>query len=143
MRLSSALFAATAGLCLLMMMQAARAAENNDLEFLLDAIAHVESNNNPNAVGDNGRAIGSYQIHRRYWQDGIRILGVDWKYRDARDPHKARQIVRAYLRYYGKGKSLLDMARIHNGGPNGHKKKATLGYSRKVKRILEGPTQTS
>ena len=143
MRLSSALFIATAGLCLLMTMGAAQAAENNDLEFLLDAIAHVESNNNPDAVGDNGRAVGSYQIHRRYWQDGIRILGVDWKYRDARDPQKARQIVRAYLRYYGKGKSLLDMARIHNGGPKGHKKKATLAYSRKVETILENVTQTS
>lgn len=143
MRLSSALFAAMAGLCLLMTIQTAQAAENNDLEFLLDAIARVESNNNPDAVGDNGRAIGSYQIHRRYWQDGIRILGVDWKYRDARDPHKARRVVRAYLRYYGKGKSLLDMARIHNGGPNGHRKRATLAYSRKVETILENATQTS
>jgi len=143
MRLSSALFTATTGLCLLMTMQTARAAENDDLESLLDAIAHVESNNNPDAVGDNGRAIGSYQIHHRYWQDGIRILGVDWKYRDARNPQKARQVVKAYLRYYGKGKGLLDMARIHNGGPNGHKKKATLGYSRKVETILENATQTS
>ncbi len=143
MRLSSALFAVTAGLCLLMTTQAAPAADKNDLEFLLDAIAHVESNNNPDAVGDNGRALGAYQIHRRYWQDGTRILGVEWKYREARDPHKARQIVRAYLRHYGKGKGLLDMARIHNGGPNGHKKKATLVYSRKVETVLENVIQTS
>lgn len=143
MRLSSALFAAIAGLCLLMTMQTARADEHDDLEFLLDAIAHVESNNNPDATGDSGRAIGSFQIHRHYWQDGIRILGVDWKYRDARNPEKARQVVRAYLRYYGQGKSLLDMARIHNGGPKGHKKEATLEYSRKVETILENATQTS
>ena len=143
MRLSSALFAATAGVCLLMTIQATGATENNDLEFLLDAIAHVESDNNPKAVGDNGRAIGSYQIHRRYWQDGIRILGVDWQYRDARDPQKARRVVRAYLRYYGKGKSLLEMARIHNGGPRGHRKKATLKYARKIEAILADTTQAS
>lgn len=143
MKFSSALFAATAGLCLLMTIRAARATETDDLEFLLDAIAHVESNNNPDAVGDNGRAIGSYQIHRRYWQDGIRILGVDWKYPDARDPQKARRVVRAYLRYYGKGKSLLDMARIHNGGPSGHRKEATLKYARKIEAILAGAAQAS
>ena len=29
-----------------------------------------------------------------------------------------------------------DLARIHNGGPNGYKKSATLGYWEKVKKYL-------
>jgi soluble lytic murein transglycosylase-like protein len=113
------------------------AAEGKDLDRLLDAIANVESRNDPDAVGDGGRAIGVYQIHRLYWKDGVRLLDVDWPYKEARDPRKARRVVTAYLRHYGKGKSLLDMARIHNGGPRGYRKKATLKYARKVKAAME------
>jgi len=107
------------------------------MDRLLDAIARVESRRDPNAVGDHGRALGAYQIHRRYWQDGTRILGVDWKYRDALDPDKAREVVRAYLSHYGRDRSLLDMARIHNGGPRGHRMKATREYARKIEAILD------
>lgn len=111
-------------------------ASSRDLERLLDAIAQIESNNRTKAVGDKGRAIGVYQIHRAYWKDGTRILGVKWNYRDAFDPDKARRVVRAYLRHYGRGKSLIQMARIHNGGPRGYRKRATLGYGRKIQNIL-------
>lgn len=106
------------------------------MELLLNAIAQVESHSNSKVTGDGGRAAGMYQIHRSYWEDGTRILGVDWSYRDARNPRKARQVVRAYLLHYGKGKSLLDMARIHNGGPKGDEKEATLPYARKIEQIL-------
>lgn len=113
------------------------------MERLLDAIAQVESRSDRHAVGDGGRAIGIYQIHRPYWQDGTRILGVDWSYRDAVDPAKARRVVRAYLLHYGRDRSLIDMARIHNGGPKGHEKKSTRDYARKIKAILSGATQAS
>jgi len=115
----------------------ARAGGDEQMDLLLDAIAKVESRGNPASVGDSGRAAGTYQIHRPYWADGTRILGVDWNYRDARDPQKARQVVRAYLSHYGKGKALLEMARIHNGGPKGDQKEATLVYARKVEQILD------
>jgi len=111
------------------------------MERLLDAIAQVESRSDPNAVGDSGRAIGVYQIHRCYWQDGTRILGVDWTYRDASDPARARQVVRAYLRHYGRDRSLIDMARIHNGGPKGHEKRSTQDYARKIEAILNGEAE--
>jgi hypothetical protein len=55
----------------------AAAADPNDIERLLDAIAHIESHYDPNAVGDGGRALGAYQIHRVYWEDGTALLGVD------------------------------------------------------------------
>jgi hypothetical protein len=100
--------------------------------IVLDAIARIESHGNPNAVGDGGRALGVYQIHCVYWKDGTQLLGVDWPHRDAADPNKARRVVKAYLLHYGRGKSLLEMARIHNGGPRGDKKKATLPYARKL-----------
>jgi hypothetical protein len=110
----------------------AAAVDPGDMERLLDAIARIESRSDPNAVGDGGRALGAYQIHRVYWEDGTKLLRVDWPHRDAADPKKARRVVKAYLLHYGKGKSLLDMARIHNGGPCGYKRKATLCYARKI-----------
>lgn len=110
------------------------------MDLLLDAIAKVESRGNPASVGDSGRAAGLYQIHRSYWADGTRILGVNWDYQDAQDPQKARHVVHAYLSHYGKGKTLLDMARIHNGGPKGDRKEATLAYAQKIERALDSGT---
>ena len=106
------------------------------IDRLLDAIARVESGGGPRMAGDGGMARGPYQIHRAYWADGTRFLGADWDYRQAVDPAKAREVVRAYLLHYGRGCSLLEMARIHNGGPNGHKKPSTLAYARRIERIL-------
>lgn len=109
---------------------------SRDIGQLLDAIAQVESGNNDRAVGDNGRSIGAYQIGKLYWMDGTTYLGVDWPYSEAVDANKARQVVRAYLRRYGKGKTIEQLARIHNSGPAGHKKKSTLKYWLKIKRVL-------
>ena len=131
------LYAALAiGWSVLLIPRTAGVPQDDPMERLLDAIAVVESRDNPGAVGDHGRAVGVYQIHRSYWAEGTEILGVTWNYRDARDPQKARQVVRAYLSYYGRGKTLLDMARIHNGGPRGHEKAATLAYARKIEHVL-------
>jgi hypothetical protein len=115
-----------------------KAADYSQTEQLLDAIAQVESGNRdyPPGSNDNGRALGRYQIHRAYWQDGCQYLGVDWPYSDAVDANKARQVVRAYLRRYGKGKTIEQLARLHNGGTTGHKKKSTLKYWVKVKYVL-------
>lgn len=107
------------------------------IDRLLDAIASIESNHDSSAVGDGGRAIGAYQIHRSYWKDGTRLLRVDWSYDQAKDPAKARRVVRAYLLHYGRGRNLLQKARIHNGGPRGYYKKATLKYARKIAEVLE------
>ena len=117
--------------------------ETPSLDPLLDAIATVESQNGLRPVGDGGRAIGPYQIHRDYWRDGTRFLGGDWPYEDARNGVKAREVVRAYLLYYGKGKSLIELARIHNGGPDGDRKASTLHYAAKIKRILVSRAATS
>jgi hypothetical protein len=130
-------------ICLGLTRAQAETAKEPGVDQLLDAIAAVESGSDAQAVGDKGRALGCYQIHRRYWQDGTRILGVDWSYDQARNPAKARQVVRAYLLHYGRGRSLIEKARIHNGGPRGYRKKATLKYARKIERALEQNAETS
>ena len=113
------------------------AAKTETPDVLLDAIRQVESNGGRDTRdGDGGDARGPYQIHKAYWIDATRFLGVRWPYSDARDEAKARAAVRAYLDHYGRGKSLEAKARIHNGGPRGDRKKATEKYWEKVKRFM-------
>jgi hypothetical protein len=110
-------------------------------DALLDAIRQVESSNDPNVPdGDGGKAIGQYQIWKAYWLDACEFdpsLKAG-KYEDCRtDERYARRVVIAYLSRYGKGKSAKELARIHNGGPRGHRKDATLAYWSKVEDAME------
>ena len=110
-----------------------------NVDGMLDAIRIVETGGlrDPNnAVGDNGRAIGAYQIHYAYWKDAVDYdPSIGGKYSDCKDPKYARRIVRSYLsRYVPKGGWNIDtVSRIHNGGPKGHNKSATRKYAEKVK----------
>ncbi len=107
-------------------------------ESLLDAIEWVESRGNASAVGDNGDAIGAYQIHKIYVDDCNRILGYDkFHYEDRWDRDKSRDMIAIVIQHYGNGKTLEQAARIHNGGPNGWKKKSTENYWKKVKKFLD------
>lgn len=117
---------------------------DREYDDVLTAIRIVESNNDPSAVGDGGKAIGVYQVWKPYWKDAVQwyphIGGV---YEDCTDPSYADQVVRAYMSRYanprrlGRNVTQEDIARIHNGGPNGHKKQATLKYWHKVQAELE------
>jgi len=108
------------------------------IERLLAAIRQVESGGNDRAIGDGGKAIGPYQLHREYWIDGG---GEPGRYRlDAWDAAACRPVILGYWKRYcpaalaaGDARTL---ARVHNGGPNGARKAATLPYWRKVQRQL-------
>ena len=108
-----------------------------DTDPILDAIRAVETGGHAdpaNAVGDAGKALGPFQIHYVYWLDAterrpdLRALG----YQSVRDQAVAEQIVLAYLTRYAPDWNLRTVARIHNGGPRGHKKAATKKYADKV-----------
>ena len=107
---------------------------------LLDAICAVESSGNPHAIGDNGRAVGAYQIHPAVVADVNRLTGSHYTLADRTDPAKARAMCRAYLAHYGERAGGTDEAhaRTWNGGPKGAKKAATVAYWRRVKARLEG-----
>lgn len=113
-----------------------------ELTRVLQAIRIVESNNNPSAVGDGGNAIGVYQIWESYWKDATEFSNLGGKYRDCFVPEYADRVVRCYMKRYatprrlGREATMQDIARIHNGGPNGYKKQATLKYWKKVEKIL-------
>ena len=104
-------------------------------EDLLDAIEWVESGGRWWAVGDDGKAVGAYQLHTIYVDDVNRIICAKaFLYADRTDTVKARQMTAIYLKHYGG--TFEEMARKHNGGPQGHRKPETLAYWEKVKNRL-------
>lgn len=108
----------------------------------LDAIRTVESGGRCNTPdGDGGRALGVYQIHREYWQDACRFDPSLRRrgYEACRtDAAYSRRVVVAYLTHYaGKHATPGTYARVHNGGPAGARKRATLPYLRRFLRAYD------
>ena len=107
---------------------------------LLDAICQVESNCQSDVIGDDGRAIGPYQIWYPYWQDAVEYdSSIGGSYADCVNKEYSERIIKAYWKRYATEKRIgravtdQDRARIHNGGPNGYKKSGTLKFWKKVK----------
>ena len=46
-------------------------------EKFLDSVAMIESNFNPNAVGDKGKALGAYQLHQDAWIDACKWMEIN------------------------------------------------------------------
>jgi len=110
---------------------------------ILDAIRQIESSGLPNPPdGDQGRAIGPYQIHEVYWRDAHAFdPTLGGRYADCRSRAYAEKVIDAYMRRYAAEAWLVGdaetVARIHNGGPEGARKSGTLGYWDKVHAELE------
>ena len=110
---------------------------------LFDAIRAVESGGNPQPPdGDNGKAIGPYQIHYAYWKDATTFdKSIGGTYPNCSEKVYAEKIMWAYWqRYCPKELRIRDLevlARVHNGGPKGKTKRATDNYWKKVKGQLE------
>ena len=101
------------------------------------ALHQVETSGRTGAVrGDNGRSLGPLQISRAYHADA-RVAG---SYEQVADLAYARRVATAYLKRYAPQAwaqgDVETLARIHNGGPSGHRKSATLGYADKVRRAM-------
>lgn len=116
---------------LLLVITAAHAAPP---ESFFRALHQVETSGRTGAIlGDNGKALGPLQIHREYWADS-RVGG---NYEMVADLEYAKRVTAAYLqRYAPKAWAAGDvetLARVHNGGPAGARKAATLSYAAKVK----------
>ena len=107
---------------------------------ILDAIRAVETGaeaDPANAVGDGGKALGPYQIWAAYWQDAVEhdpsLVANGQTYQDVRNQAYAERVILAYWSRYAPSWDAQTLARIHNGGPKGHRKQATLGYWAKVR----------
>jgi len=119
-----------------------------EMNEVLDAIAIVESAGDPNAIGDNGNAIGLFQIWESYWTDGIERSGIGGEYSDCFDPTYARMVVLGYMDRYatpdrlGRAVTQKDIAFLHNGGPRaiwakGQKLNNLETYWSKVRRTMQ------
>lgn len=114
-----------------------RAAENKTLPNLnrafLDCLWDKEASKQwEPRDGDNGNAIGPYQIWKVYWQDAVEFdKSIGGTYQDCRNKAYAEKVIKAYMRRYAPTNASYEvMARIHNGGPRGHRKAATVKYWR-------------
>lgn len=120
---------------------------------LLKAIQYVESGGDSNAVGDNGRSLGPYQISEAYYQDAVQfnpsLADNGRTYENVFGPASSaysEAVIRSYMRRYATPERLghwpptnEDIARIHNGGPNGFKRRGTDLYWDKVNDCLQNP----
>lgn len=90
-------------------------------------------------LGDGGRALGPFQIHRGYHKDS----GISGDYSRCADLAYSKRVVSAYLKIYAptawRNGDVHTLARVHNGGPNGARKRSTLIYSAKVRRLSLRP----
>ena len=88
-------------------------------------------------IGDGGRALGPLQIHRGYHADAR--IGGD--YARCADLDYSRRVVTAYLQRYAPqawaSGDVKTLARVHNGGPRGASKQATVAYGDKVARLAK------
>ena len=111
---------------------------------LVHALIQVESNGNDKAIGDNGKAIGCLQIWKIYWFDASERSNIGGEYRDCFTRTYSIRVFDAYMKRYAReawtDPAKFDaekVARIHNGGPKGYKKKSTEKYWKKVKILLD------
>ena len=111
-----------------------------DSQFMAK-IGQIESNNTDSVIGDGGRAYGRYQIHDICVKgSGLKDL-LGYTHADMFDSTKAEHVFWAtmgvhsytFARRHGRYPSYEELARMWNGGPNGHNMKATLGYLKKFK----------
>ncbi len=101
------------------------------------ALHQVETSGRHGAIlGDNGRSLGPLQISRAYHADS-RVAG---SYEQLTDLAYARRVATAYLKRYAPQAwaqgDVETLARVHNGGPAGARKPATLPYAEKVRRAM-------
>jgi hypothetical protein len=106
------------------------------LDPLFNAMATVESHHNPAAIGDNGEAIGTFQIHYDYWKDS----NTPGAYADVRNTAYAKLVMYNYWkRYCPDALSNLNfeqLAKTHQGGPSGASRPAAATYWTKVQRNM-------
>ena len=104
---------------------------------LFDAIRQVESGGGRRVLGDGGRSRGPYQIGRAYWQDACEYGGLRWRYdRWIWDARRCEYVMHLYWLRYGVTTD-EQRARVHNGGPRGHRKPGTRKYWARVQAAMK------
>lgn len=103
---------------------------------LLDAMAMVESGNNPKAYNAREDAVGAYQVRKPVVKDLNRVYGTKHKLKEFYSRVLSRWAVVSYARIYG-WKQPEEIARCWNGGPDGPTEPETRDYWKRVRAIME------
>lgn len=120
--------------CLISIQISAEPLPNN----FIHAINMVETTGRTgHVIGDNGDALGPFQIHYEYWAD----TGIHGKYEYCTNMDYSVRVINTYLNKYAakyiSNNDFESLARIHHGGPNGANKRYTLKYWYKVRYYLD------
>lgn len=116
-----------------------KANEANLLD-IAETLKVVESNNNPDAIGDGGKAFGVLQIHKACVLDVNRYYGTTYTHKDAYNPKIAEDIFVKYLslgiKLYkdrcGVEPTTNQIVRMWNGGIyKGYRYESTKPYLKK------------
>ena len=109
------------------------------LPEIREVLKWVESEHNPEAIGDEGASYGILQIQADAIKDVNRKYGTSYTHEDAFNIKCAEEIFDLYIKMWttklekreGRDSTVKDIVRIWNGGPKGYKKESTLIYYNK------------
>lgn len=117
----------------------------SDIDRVFHVLAQLESGGNPAAYNEREEAAGLYQIRPIYVADANRIIGQDeFSLDDRWSVERSQAMIAVYWSHYatskrlGRNPTVEDLARIHNGGPNGWKKTTTDSYAAKFMELYNG-----
>lgn len=107
---------------------------------IVDVLKYVETDNNPDSIGDSGKSWGVLQIKKSCVDDVNRVYGTNYTHKQMFNTSCAKEVATLYLmmgieRYvskYNKYPSERMVVRWYNGGIyKGHLYKGTLKYYNK------------
>lgn len=111
-------------------------AAENVLADYFSALHWVEAEWKVGPIKGKDGELGPLQIREGFWKDSK----VPGKYSDCADLEYSKRVAIAYYeKWCPMALEMRDyeiMARIHNGGPKGHRRSSTLPYWRKVRSML-------
>lgn len=117
------------------------------LSSIMSILKVVETNSNPDSIGDNGRSYGILQIQRSVLKDVNRIYGTNYKHEQMFSEKASEEVFKLYL-CYGKEVFLRkhcrfpteqEIVRMWNGGIyKGYTYRQTKDYYKKYLNVKEG-----
>jgi len=117
------------------------------LTSIMSILKTVETNNNTDSIGDNGRSYGILQIQRSVLSDVNRIYGTDYCHEQMFSEEASEEVFKLYM-CYGREVFLKkhcrfpteeEMVRMWNGGIyKGYTYKQTKKYYKKYLDVKEG-----
>ncbi len=106
--------------------------------LLLFALWMVEAGGNYHPPDGAAGEVGPLQIRQIYLDDVNEYRGTALTLDDCRNMTVARWVTLSYLERWHALDSYEKAARVHNGGPQGYHRAATLPYWKRVSQVIEG-----